>query len=81
MNVVLGERYKNITKETRGDSESANTALRRCPSTSDLQNRVLDGKRPITCRPADLLSPEIDKLTGESGRTRQEETLRGPGSR
>src|SRR5690606_738071 len=30
-----------------------------------LQERVLEGKEPITCRPADLLEPEMDKLTAE----------------
>jgi oxaloacetate decarboxylase alpha subunit len=30
-----------------------------------LQQKVLDGKQPITCRPADLLEPEMEKLTQE----------------
>jgi oxaloacetate decarboxylase alpha subunit len=64
MNVVLGERYKNITKETRGIlvGEYGATPV---PVDRELQSRVLDGKQPITCRPADLLAPEIDKLTKE----------------
>ena len=64
MNVVLGERYKNITKETRGIlvGEYGATPM---PVDRELQNRVLDGKKPITCRPADLLAPELDKLTTE----------------
>jgi oxaloacetate decarboxylase alpha subunit len=64
VNVVLGERYKTITKETRGilTGEYGATPL---PVDRDLQARVLEGRKPITCRPADLLEPELKKLTGE----------------
>ena len=64
MNVVLGERYKNITKETRGIlvGEYGATPI---PVDRELQNRVLEGKKPLTVRPADVLAPEIDKLTAE----------------
>ncbi|GHF85665.1 sodium-extruding oxaloacetate decarboxylase subunit alpha [Thalassotalea marina] len=64
LNVLTGERYKSITKETAGvlKGEYGATAS---PVNSELQNRVLEGKEPITCRPADLLEPEMDKLTAE----------------
>jgi len=64
MNVVLGERYKNITKETRGilSGEYGATPL---PVDADLQKRALGDRAPITVRPADLLKPELDKLTTE----------------
>jgi oxaloacetate decarboxylase alpha subunit len=64
MNVVLGERYKTITKETRGilTGEYGATPL---PVNAELQKRVLEGKAPITVRPADLIEPELDKLTAE----------------
>jgi len=66
MNVVLGERYKTITKETRGilTGEYGATPL---PVNAELQKRVLEGKAPITVRPADLIEPELDKLTAELG--------------
>ena len=66
MNVVLGERYKTITKETRGilTGEYGATPL---PVNSELQKRVLEGKAPITVRPADLIEPELEKLTAELG--------------
>jgi oxaloacetate decarboxylase alpha subunit len=62
MNVVLGERYKNITKETRGilSGEYGATPM---PVDAELQKRVLGGKPPITQRPADLIEPELGKLT------------------
>jgi oxaloacetate decarboxylase alpha subunit len=65
MNVIMGERYKTITKETAGvlRGEYGETIA---PVDTELQQRVLeDGQAPITCRPADLIDPEIDKLTAE----------------
>ena len=64
LNVLTGERYKSITKETAGvlKGEYGATAA---PVDAALQARVLDGKEVITCRPADLLIPEVDKLSTE----------------
>jgi oxaloacetate decarboxylase alpha subunit len=64
LNILTGERYKSITKETAGvlKGEYGKTAA---PVNAELQARVLDGKAAITCRPADLLDPEIDKLSVE----------------
>ncbi len=65
LNVLTGERYKNISKETAGvlRGEYGSTPA---PVDSALQQRVLDdGAEPITCRPADLIEPEVDKLTEE----------------
>lgn len=62
LNVLCGERYKNISKETEGvlKGEYGSTPA---PVNTELQQRVLNGAAPITCRPADLLEPELDKLT------------------
>ena len=64
LNILTGERYKSITKETAGvlKGEYGATAA---PVDLELQARVLDGKEVITCRPADLLDPEVDKLSEE----------------
>jgi oxaloacetate decarboxylase alpha subunit len=64
LNVLTGERYKTITKETAGvlKGEYGTTAAE---VNAELQERVLDGKEAITCRPADLLDPEMDKLSVE----------------
>ncbi len=64
INVLSGERYKNITKETAGilKGEYGATASE---VNKELQAKVLDGKEAITCRPADLLEPELDVLTQE----------------
>jgi len=64
LNVMTGERYKTISKETSGvlKGEYGATAA---PVNSELQERVLNGQEPVTCRPADLLEPEVAKLTDE----------------
>jgi oxaloacetate decarboxylase (Na+ extruding) subunit alpha len=64
INVLTGERYKNITKETAGILKGEYGATPAAVN-SDLQARVLDGGEVITCRPADLLEPEIDSITAE----------------
>ncbi len=64
LNVLTGERYKSISKETsgilRGEYGAAPSAFNK-----ELQDRVLEGAEPITCRPADLIDDEMDRLTEE----------------
>ncbi len=64
LNVLTGERYKSISKETAGvlKGEYGATAA---PVNAELQARVLDGGEPVTCRPADLLKPEMESLTDD----------------
>jgi oxaloacetate decarboxylase alpha subunit len=64
LNVLTGERYKSISKETAGVLKGEYGAAP-APFNKELQTRVLEGKEAITCRPADLLEPEMDKLTAE----------------
>ncbi|WP_313314366.1 sodium-extruding oxaloacetate decarboxylase subunit alpha [Stutzerimonas nitrititolerans] len=64
INVLTGERYKSVTKETAGILKGEYGSAP-APFNTELQQRVLDGAQVITCRPADLLQPEMDKLTGE----------------
>jgi len=64
INVLTGERYKSITKETAGVLKGEYGAAP-APFNKALQARVLDGAEAITCRPADLLEAEMDKLTAE----------------
>ncbi len=74
LNVLTGDRYKSITKETAGvlKGEYGSTAA---PVDTALQNRVLDGQEVITCRPADLLDPEVDKLSEELQGLAQEKNI------
>lgn len=64
INVLTGERYKSVTKETEGvlKGEYGSTPA---PVNTELQARILEGADPITCRPADLIEPELDKLVAE----------------
>jgi len=64
INVLAGERYRSITKETAGVLKGEYGATP-APVNGELQRRVLDGAEPIVCRPADLMQPELAKLTGE----------------
>lgn len=64
INVLTGERYKSISKETQGVLKGEYGATP-APMNTELQARVLDGAEAITCRPADLLEPEMDKLVAE----------------
>jgi len=75
LNVLTGERYKNLTKEAAGvlKGEYGATAA---PVNSELQATVLEGKEPITCRPADLLEPEVDSLTEEFLKLAKEKNIR-----
>ncbi|QIW14949.1 oxaloacetate decarboxylase subunit alpha [Pasteurellaceae bacterium RH1A] len=64
MNVLMGERYKTIAKETAGilKGEYGRTPA---PVNADLQARVLEGGQAITDRPADHIAPELNKLVAE----------------
>jgi oxaloacetate decarboxylase alpha subunit len=64
LNVLTGERYKNVTKETSGILKGEYGATP-APLNAELQKEVLDGADPITVRPADLLEPEVDSLQRE----------------
>ncbi len=75
INVLQGERYKVISKETSGvlKGEYGATAV---PVNKELQARVLEGAAPITCRPADLLEPELERQTQELTRLAKEKGIR-----
>lgn len=64
INVLMGERYKTISKEVQGILKGEYGAAP-APYNAELQARVLDGGEAITCRPADQLTPEMDKLVTE----------------
>lgn len=65
INVLMGERYKSIAKETAGVLRGEYGATP-APVNPDIQAKVLDdGESAITCRPADLIESEMDALTAE----------------
>ncbi|WP_067223997.1 sodium-extruding oxaloacetate decarboxylase subunit alpha [Marinomonas gallaica] len=75
LNVLTGERYKSISKETAGVLKGEYGAAP-AEFNKELQARVLNGADAITCRPADLLEPEMDKLTAELGELAKEKGIK-----
>jgi oxaloacetate decarboxylase alpha subunit len=73
INVLSGARYANISGETAGLLKGEYGATPAAVN-AELQAKVLDGADPVTCRPADLLDPELElqteellRLAGEKG--------------
>jgi oxaloacetate decarboxylase alpha subunit len=64
INVLTGERYRSISRETAGVLRGE-YGVTPAPVNAELQLRVLAGDQPVTCRPADLLQPELETLTQE----------------
>ncbi|MDD2737237.1 MAG: sodium-extruding oxaloacetate decarboxylase subunit alpha [Desulfuromonadaceae bacterium] len=64
INILTGERYKSMTKETAAVLKGEYGATS-APVNRELQLKVLAGTEAITCRPADLIDAEMDKLTAE----------------
>lgn len=64
LNVLAGERYKMVTKETKAllSGEYGQTVK---PFNKEIQKKVIGDKKPITCRPADLIEPELAKIESE----------------
>lgn len=74
LNVLTGERYKSISRETAGVLKGEYGATP-APVNKELQARVLEGTEVITVRPADLLSDELDALTAELERVAGEKNV------
>jgi len=75
INVLTGDRYKNITRETAGVLKGEYGATP-APLNAELQQRVLDGAEPITGRPADALEPEVAELEAELKRLAADKGIR-----
>ncbi len=75
MNVLAGERYKALSKETRGILRGEYGAAP-APFDDALRERALDGDAPLTCRPADRLDNELDALGRELEQQAAEEGIR-----
>ena len=73
-NVLMGERYKVATKETK-DILLGKYGQTVKPFNPEVVDKVLgdDKKNAITCRPADLLEPELDKIEAEMKQWKQQD--------
>ena len=63
-NVLMGQRYKQVTKEFKGlvRGEYGQTPVK---ISDEFVKLIIGDEKPITCRPADLLEPELDKIAKE----------------
>ncbi len=66
LNVLTGERYKMVPKEVRNIVKGM-YGRTPAPITPAFQKQILGDEAPITCRPADLLEPEMEKAKAEIG--------------
>ena len=76
MNVLCGERYKMNPKESQGLMRGEYGRLP-APVNEEVRRKVIGDAEVITCRPADLLKPELDKYRSEIGEyiTQEEDVL------
>ncbi|MDD5934763.1 MAG: oxaloacetate decarboxylase subunit alpha [Clostridiales bacterium] len=72
LNVLAGERYKMITKESKAilRGEYGRTAM---PFNPEVQKKAIGDDQPITCRPADLLKPELKTIEKEMEQWKQQD--------
>jgi oxaloacetate decarboxylase alpha subunit len=75
INVLTGERYKSISKET-ADVLKGEYGATAAPVNKELQARVLQGSEPITCRPADNIADELHDLEAGLSTIAEEKGLR-----
>ena len=71
-NVILGERYKTVTKEFKGivKGEYGKTPA---PIDPEFRKKILGDEKPIDSRPADLIEPELEKLKAECAKWSQQD--------
>ena len=64
LNVLMGERYKMFTKESKKllMGEFGQTVK---PFDKEVQKKAIGDAKPITCRPADLIEPQLEKIEAE----------------
>jgi oxaloacetate decarboxylase (Na+ extruding) subunit alpha len=64
LNVVMGERYKMVPKEAK-DLVKGMYGKTTVPIKQEVVDKILKGEEQVTCRPADLLEPELDQMKKE----------------
>ncbi len=72
LNVISGERYKMVTKETRKMflGEFGQTVK---PFNAEIQKKVIGDETPITCRPADNIEPQLPRFEKECAQWKQQD--------
>lgn len=64
LNVLMGERYKMVPKETK-DIVRGMYGKTPVPISEEIRKKIIGDEKPITCRPADLLEPQLEKIEAE----------------
>lgn len=72
LNVVSGERYKMVTKESKKllSGEFGQTVK---PFNKDVQKKCIGDTKPITCRPADLIKPQLAEIEKEMSQWKEQD--------
>ncbi|MDR0924264.1 MAG: pyruvate carboxylase subunit B, partial [Hungatella sp.] len=72
LNVISGERYKMVTKETKKIfmGEFGQTVK---PFNAEVQKKIIGDEKPITCRPADLIPPQLPQFEKECAQWKQQD--------
>ena len=72
LNVLMGERYKMITKESKAllHGEYGQTVK---PFNPEVQKKACGDDQPITCRPADLIKPQLKDIEAKMSQWKQQD--------
>ena len=72
LNVIAGERYKMVTKETKKIfmGEFGQTVK---PFNEEVQKKIIGDEKPITCRPADLIPPQLPQFEKDFAQWKQQD--------
>ena len=71
-NVLMGERYKMATKETKALLSGEYGATVK-PFNKEVQKKCIGDAKPITCRPADLIKPELSEIEGKMSQWKEQD--------
>ena len=72
LNVLAGERYKMVSKESK-DMVRGKYGSTPVPIKEEIVKKIIGDEKPITCRPADLLQPELKTLEKEMAMYKQQD--------
>ena len=72
LNVLMGERYKMVTKESKAllHGEYGQTVK---PFNPEVQKKAIGDEQPITCRPADLIKPQLKEIEAKMSQWKQQD--------
>ena len=72
LNVVMGERYKMVNQQAK-DLLAGKYGQTVKPFNQEVQKKAIGDEKPITCRPADLIEPSLEKFEKECAQWKQQD--------